>query len=752
MSQDVADVMAEKLPLGKEYECRKDAMQALRLAVLESTGHAVMVDKKASGKNRVVIRCNSLFKLPAEQERGRKQCVLYQLEGFVCPQEAGETPHQHALRRLAEAEAFAKTKGFCVFKAVCLRCKAKAIMDSDDESADGGGAAIMDSDDESADGGDAEDCGGAEDATAGKDDKYVWKWKIIGDGKNYFPHDESCTSIGKATGPVLMGIMKPKICLNRHMSGKQVAAAMTGVGSRISRANLPSKSAMYRQQHKIKHEALKWYNLNWGRLETYAQQLREMNETWTVTLEKDAGNRFEHLFVWLGSNMKVLEHGLDVYAMDSCHIKHVIAKGMQLHFLVGVSGNNRTTILAFSVDTTESGGSYTFFGEQCAASGITALFATQRNFPSLPVLFSDGMKGIEQALRTWGDAVHHGLCGRHLAGSTRAMLTRKGLGTITDPQVFALCRAPTKYAYRKQLNSIAQKNKHAALILSKKYLQFSQFAMMAMKPKPVHCQGRITSGLVEGTNGVVVQMREEDPYTMVHMLITYTAGQFEKHQKESQKLKDEGKVLTPYCSKLLASQKTLATTNQAYTVQPIGSSQYKVQDSMAAARTSHRVCIDKDNPSCNPCNFFNQHRIPCCHMLLTIALHDKELLSDRKEEFFDNFFHPSFLIKNLCLGYEDGVFNIPDAPMGPPLPKIISLMDSEEREAPDEEPMMLPPVGFTPDDYQSKKTRGRPRTKRIRSSGATGDDGARMRKRSSGLRQGRANAQAGRDVLADFVF
>ena len=254
MSQDVAGVMAKKLPPGKKYECRKDAMQALRFAILEATGHAVAVDKKASGKNRVVIRCNSLFKLPAEQERGRKQCVLYQLEGFVCPQEAGETPHQHALRRLAEAEAFAKTKGFCVFKAVCLRCKAKAIMDSDDESADGGGAAIMDSDDESADGGDAEDCGGAEDATAGKDDKYVWKWKIIGDGKNYFPHDESCTSIGKATGPVLMGIMKPKIGLNRHMSGKQVAAAMTGVGSRISRANLPSKSAMYRQQHKIKHE------------------------------------------------------------------------------------------------------------------------------------------------------------------------------------------------------------------------------------------------------------------------------------------------------------------------------------------------------------------------------------------------------------------------------------------------------------------------------------------------------------------
>ena len=112
MSQDVADVMAEKLPLGKEYECRKDAMQALRLAVLESTGHAVMVDKKASGKNRVVIR-NSLFKLLAEQERGRKQCVLYQLEGFACRQEAGEMPHKHAWlrpKRLRGQRAFVRSR------------------------------------------------------------------------------------------------------------------------------------------------------------------------------------------------------------------------------------------------------------------------------------------------------------------------------------------------------------------------------------------------------------------------------------------------------------------------------------------------------------------------------------------------------------------------------------------------------------------------------------------------------------------
>ena len=176
-----------------------------------------------------------------------------------------------------------------------------------------------------------------------------------------------------------MGIMKPT---------SQPAHVWQAGGRRYDRrrqqnfeANLPSKSAMYRQQHKIKHEGLKWYNFNWGRLETYAQQLHEMNETWTVTLEKDAGNRFERLFVWLGSNTKVFKHaGLDVYAMDSCHIKHVIAKGMQLHFLVGVSGNNRTTILAFSVDTTESGGSYTFL--ESSVPPAASLLYSQRNATS----------------------------------------------------------------------------------------------------------------------------------------------------------------------------------------------------------------------------------------------------------------------------------------------------------------------------------------------------------------------------------
>ena len=139
--------------------------------------------------------------------------------------------------------------------------------------------------------------------------------------------------------------------------------------------------------------------------------------------------------------------------------------------------------------------------------------------------------------------------------------------------------------------------------------------------------------------------------------------------------------------------------------------------------------------------------------MLCIGMHEPDLLNERKEEFIENYFHPSFLVRNLCLAYEDGAFKIPDAPKGPPLPNIISLNSDSEGEDGDEDKedrLMLPPVGFALDDYKKKKNRGRPRLKRIRSRGAASGDGERLRKRSMGLRQGRGSAQAGREALEAF--
>ena len=52
-------------------------MDAMKLANLLASGHEIQVDKKASGKRRVVLFCSSLFKLPPGQDKGRKTCILH---------------------------------------------------------------------------------------------------------------------------------------------------------------------------------------------------------------------------------------------------------------------------------------------------------------------------------------------------------------------------------------------------------------------------------------------------------------------------------------------------------------------------------------------------------------------------------------------------------------------------------------------------------------------------------------------------
>ena len=107
-------------------------------------------------------------------------------------------------------------------------------------------------------------------------------------------------------------------------------------------------------------------------------------------------------------------------------------------------------------------------------------------------------------------------------------------------------------------------------------------------------------------------------------------------------------------------------------------------------------------------------------------------------------------MKNLIAAYDGGVFRIPDHPVGPPLQEIINIdCNSEEEEAPLK---MLPPLGFGIDDYKGKKQRGRPRTKRIRSRGAVGDDGERLRKRNTD-RDAQPDCgigEAGHDALMNF--
>ena len=385
------------------------------------------------------------------------------------------------------------------------------------------------------------------------------------------------------------------------------------------------------------------------------------------------------------------------------------------------------------------------------------VFCIDRVFvPQKAVLFSDGMKGIDAVVKVWGGNVHHALCGRHLSGANRDWLKAQRAAALEhnrktnniqlkvqvpivnlhDHQIFRLCRASTEHEFRTEMNNLSRSNEYAAKYMHKKNtLSYSQYAMTNMKPRPVFCQSRITSGCVEGTNGVLCDLRKEDPYNMVHGINMYVAEQYNLHKIEILGWLSEGKNISPHGADLFVSERDLATTNIAYKINRIGLMLFSVVDTASIKRTQHTIDINFDNPSCRPCSFWSQHGIPCRHMILGISTYAPKLLSDDREKFFNNFFHPSFLVKNLASGYEGGDFTMPDHPVGPALPVTIHIdSDSDSENIVKEAPLkMLPPISFGLEDYQGKNKRGRPRTKRIRSRGAKSGDGERLRNRNKNM-------------------
>lgn len=109
--------------------------------------------------------------------------------------------------------------------------------------------------------------------------------------------------------------------------------------------------------------------------------------------------------------------------------------------------------------------------------------------------------------------------------------------------------------------------------------------MTTMTPNPVFWHGRITSGSAEGTNGVIVDIRKEDPYNFLHNLNLYIDKQYHKQHEENFKWAFEGKFICPYKTNLFLQQQKLAGSNNSYSINTIGYQNFRVVDTLSSALT-----------------------------------------------------------------------------------------------------------------------------------------------------------------------
>ena len=619
----MASPYATWLPIDGQFQSRKEATNAMKAALFHCCGLSCGLDKARSNCRQATYRCTSA--LEKSVWKGDK------LEEFGCKQQENESAFRFKQRRNEALEDFAcKQSDLCPFKAVAVKFQDKASGEA------------------------------------------RWKFKMF-NGLNLVPHHDECLALCVASGSAMTDFIRERDCAVSTL--KRTVESVAGGNTDVSALMLPSKSTIYRAKLGVRDESDAWYNQNWARLERYLLELQQ-NPDFYVKLVKD-GDRFSRYFVLCRKSIEVLHTaGLDFYAIDACHTRHHIAKGMKLHLLVGRNGSNQNVFVGWSLDSRETKESYAFFAAECRNAGFGRLACkAPAALRTKPVLFSDMCKGLNGFVDTF-DTMHHAYCAKHLADYCRThlrSLRRKGLGGVSigfaNAQIYAMAKASSHPRFMELFDAFRRSYPHAAEYLSGK--DPTVWTHVGFGTIGVASFGHITSNAVEGSNGVIREERALHPFQMTDKLVTRTIGMIVDQGVKSQELLAQRKVLTPFARQKIRQELDIARSRSQEAIR-VGPDQWAVTDMKSKFKIRHHVDLDPSQPSCSPCDTWSQFRLPCRHMLFALLRAKKnDYLNDGMQRLAQIYCHPAYLVENFATAYNMisfffWSFRTPWAPFGTP--------------------------------------------------------------------------------------
>ena len=484
--------MSQLLPPTVEYESREEAAIALKFALLQVHGKCgIRCDSSRSGGSRAVYVCQSIVHTVSTLNSSGQRIdgrTAFNVEVARPAQLEGETTPQFK-RRCTRAARKAQA---CHFLAVLRKLGTKRwIFDT-----------------------------------------------VSTDGQNYIGHDASCWQLGTVPGAVASKLLEEAIHADPKISGRAMHAQLIAKSSPVGAGTAPSASTLYRGRAAVAATSEERYNIYWARLRTYLDEFAEMNPSSSVAYVADARGHFQRYFVSIFSAVNLLRHsGMGFYSIDACHTKHRIADGMQLHFLVGRTGNNTNILVAWSLEAKENADSYSWFAQKCQDAGIGALLEKALGAEQTPVLFSDGHKGTPHFASRF-EGLHHARCAKHLASSARVAVKKAGkernvrVQPFRDGDVIRVCAAKTKADFDSEAGRLQRICPHALEYLHNyTAATFSVFHMA--KEKNVACFGQCTSNAVEGFNGTkkVTEARKMHPFLCLVALVKYSCERLSFHRQ-----------------------------------------------------------------------------------------------------------------------------------------------------------------------------------------------------------------------------
>ena len=387
--------------------------------------------------------------------------------------------------------------------------------------------------------------------------------------------------------------------------------------------------------------------------------------------------------LWLGAGQK------DITMMDMAHSKHEKFKG-QHWGLTSMDGDRRIITIAWGLCTIENEQTYTTFLKDLQRFKLDGVSVIKEAMDrSDHVNFSDRFKGIPAAQKSVFPSMRAKNCLKHMIPNIAKAPGVSNFNPHAQGFFWKAGTAVTKHAFLAAMEELKKVCPGAVTYLNKigdeKWALYPDATTQAL-------YGHKCSNLIESRNSTYVPARGMAPLRVLDNITEVVMKDISDKRAAATKRYNGGggHLLTKWAADQYEQQRSLSSH---YTV--TGSSEHVFFVDVGSGGR-HRVDLQQNTCACS---FWKQWGLPCRH---AIAAANSDGRMGDFNEFITWAFDPMYLMVNYTKALKDTICEVIDL-------------------------ATLTPDGITKPNLNVKQA-GRPRTRRIRSSGATAADGGTTRR------------------------
>ena len=231
-----------------------------------------------------------------------------------------------------------------------------------------------------------------------------------------------------------------------------------------------------------------------------------------IDLKVSDNNRFEAIFVMLGSIRATLSTLRPFYALDGTHTRS--RYNLTLLIAVGIDAEDRILPLAFALVPVENEVWWSWFCKNLVV-------AFERDLLPSYVIISDRDKGLLNAVELELPGASHAMCCQHIAENIH-----KKFGKEYKAPFWQVARAQSQSAFDTAVQALQIASPQVEEYISS--IGYQNFALLSF---PLPRFGHDTSNIVESINSVWREIRELPPLQLLDGIYQWTLTAFYERQR-----------------------------------------------------------------------------------------------------------------------------------------------------------------------------------------------------------------------------